>query len=373
VFEQPVGGQREGRHGAQDAARAADSLPRDFFQVLRASAATLWNDAPVHRRLAIVFSLLGLSLIGGLAAQQPAAPAGPAAPAAVTHRVLLGGEGRLAILARDGSIEWEMPWGGIHDLHRLPNGHILVQKDMTSVVEIDPATKEVVWSYDSSKQNGNAGKRVEVHSFVPLAKDHLLIAESGPKRLIEIDRDGKLLQQMPLVVDRPDPHRDTRLVRRLANGNVLVCHEGDGCVREYDAAGKVVFDFVVPLFGKSRKDGHGPEAFGNCVFAALRLPSGNTLIATGNGHGVLEVDSKQQIVWRLQQNELPGIVLAWVTTLEVLANGHYVLGNCHAGKGQPVLIEIEPKTKKVVWTLDAFDRFGNSVSNSMLLDVDSLR
>lgn len=57
----------------------------------------------------------------------------------------------------------------------------------------------------------------------------------------------------------------------------------------------------------------------------------------------------------------------------MLGNGHYVLGNCHAGKGQPVLVEIEPKTKQVVWTLDAFDRFGNSVSNTLLLDEASLR
>lgn len=292
----------------------------------------------------------------------------------VTHRVLLQGDGRLAILGHDGKIEWEMPWGGIHDLHRLGNGHVLVQQDMVRIVEIDPVKKAVVWSYDASKENGNAGKRVEVHSFVPLADDRLLIAESGPSRLIEIDRVGKLLRTMPLMVKQADAHRDTRLVRKLGNGNVLVCHEGDGCVREYDGTiGKVVFEFAVPLFGKEKKDGHGPEAFGNSVFAALRLPSGNTLIATGNGHSVLEVNAKKEIVWSLHQNDLPGIVLAWVTTLEVLGNGHYVLGNCHAGKGQPVLVEIEPKTKQVVWTLDAFDRFGNSVSNTLLLDEASLR
>jgi outer membrane protein assembly factor BamB len=297
----------------------------------------------------------------------------PAAKA-VTHRVLLQGDGRLAILDRDGTIEWEMPWGGIHDLHRLANGHLLVQQDMVKVVEIDPVKKEIVWSYDSSKQNGNAGKRIEVHSFVALADDRLLIAESGPARLIEIDRTGKLLRETPLAVQHHDAHRDTRLVRRLANGNTLVCHEGDGCVREYDGAtGKVVFEFAVPLFGKEKKDGHGPEAFGNCVFDALRLPSGNTMVATGNGHSVLEVDARKEVVWSLQQNDLPGIVLAWVTTLEVLGNGNYVIGNCHAGKGQPVLVEIEPKSKRVVWTLDAFDRFGNSVSNTLLLDEATLR
>lgn len=312
------------------------------------------------------------SALPARAGQEPHSP--PAAPPAITHRVLLQGEGRLAILGHRGEIEWEMPWGGIHDVHRLANGQILVQENMTRVVAIDPEQKKVVWSYDAGKQNGNEGQRVEVHSFVPLENDRLLLAESGPSRCLEIDRGGKLLRQFPLTVAKRDAHRDTRLVRRLADGHVLVCHEGDGCVREYDGdTGKVVWQFEVPMFGKEAKGGHGPEAFGNQVFAALRLPSGNTLITTGNGHSVLEVDAKQQIVWSLQQNDLPGIVLAWVTTLEVLPNGHYVIGNCHAGKGQPVLVEIEPKTKAVAWTLDAFDRFGNSVSNSLLLDVQSLR
>src|SRR5258706_5907886 len=53
------------------------------------------------------------------------------------------------------------------------------------------------------------------------------------------------------------------LVRKIANGNYLVAHESDGCVREYDAEGKIVWEFEVPLFGKERKGGHGPEAFGN--------------------------------------------------------------------------------------------------------------
>jgi len=179
---------------------------------------------------------------------------------------------------------------------------------------------------------------------------------------------------MPLSVEHPDPHRDTRLVRRLPSGNALICHEGDGCVREYEfPSGRVVFEFKVPLFDQPRADGHGPEAFGNQVFGALRLASGNTLIATGNGHGVLEVDREGHIVWQLGQKDLPGVVLAWVTTLEILPNGNYVIGNCHAGPGQPVLVEIEPRTKRRVWQLDAYEEFGNSVSNTMLLDVGSLR
>ena len=288
--------------------------------------------------------------------------------AAEGHRVLLQGNGRLAVW-EGGKEVWEMKWGGIHDVHVLANGHYMVQRNMREVVEIDPKTKEVVWSYDSSKMGGNEGKRVEVHAFQPLKDGSVMIVESGPGRIIEVNRDGKILKEIKMKLDHPHPHRDSRLARKLENGHYLVCHEGDGAVREYDGEGKVVWDYAVPLFDKAPKGGHGPEAWGNATFGAVRLKSGNTLISTGNGHAVLEVSPEKEIVWHLKQKDLPGITLAWVTTLEVLPNGNYVIGNCHAGPGQPLLVEVEPKTKKVVWQLDEFKSYGNSVPNSALLDV----
>jgi outer membrane protein assembly factor BamB len=307
----------------------------------------------------IATCLLALSLVSTAEAQ---------------HRVALQGNGKLAIVDARGDIEWQMPWGGIHDLHVLPSGAIMVQQNMRKVVEIDPQTKEVVWSYDAGKQNGNEGRRVEVHAFQPLPGGRVMIAESGPARIIEVDREGRVQKEIKLKVNRPNAHTDTRLARKLSSGNYLVCHEGDGALREYDANGEVVWEYEVPLFGKEPRGGHGPESFGNKLFGAVRLPSGNTLIATGNGHSVIEVTPEKKIVWQLNQNDLPDITLAWVTTLEVLPSGNYIIGNCHAGPDNPLLIEIEPKSKKVVWALDEFDTFGNSVPNSQLLDVkDSIR
>lgn len=289
--------------------------------------------------------------------------------AGAQHRVLIQGNDRLAIVGTDGKIEWEAKWGPIHDVHVLPNGHILVQQGASAIAQIDPETKQVVWTYDSSKQNGNAGQRVEVHAFQPLGDGRVMIAESGPARIIEVDRDGKLLKEIKLKVNHPNAHSDTRLARKLKDGHYLVAHEADGFIREYDAEGNVVWEFEVPLFDKQRKGGHGPEAFGNQAFAAVRLDNGNTLIATGNGHSVLEVTPQKKIVWKLEQNDLPKITLAWVTTLEVLPSGNYVIGNCHAGEKNPLLIEIEPESKKVVWTFDRYDLFGNNASNSQLLGV----
>lgn len=283
------------------------------------------------------------------------------------HEVLMQGNGKLARVSADGKVAWEMQWGGIHDIHVLASGNILTHRG-TEVAEIDPNTKEVVWSYDSKNSNGNAGKAIEVHAVQPLADGNVMIAESGAARIIEINREGKLLKEVKLKIDSPSAHSDTRLVRKLDTGHYLVCHENDQACREYDSDGNVVWDFDIPMFGKEPKGGHGPEGFGGRVFGAVRLKNGNTLIATGNGHSIIEVTPEKEIVWKIEQNDLPGITLAWVTTLEVLENGNYVIGNCHAGPKNPLLVEVDPKTKKVVWQFDRFDLFGNSAPNSILLD-----
>jgi hypothetical protein len=239
---------------------------------------------------------------------------------------------------------------------------------MQHLLEVDPKTNETVWSYDSGTMNGNAGKRVQVHAFQRLPGGVTMIAESGPARIIEVDPAGKIVRQIKLKVEHPDPHRDTRLARKLDNGRYLVCHEGDGTVREYDGDARVVWEYPVPLFGRKPAPGHGPEAFGNACFAALRLKNGSTLISTGNGHAVIEVTPEKKTVWELHQDDLPGIRLAWVTTLQVLPNGNIILGNCHAGKDNPQVIEVT-RDKKVVWTFKDWKNFGNATSNSQVLDV----
>jgi outer membrane protein assembly factor BamB len=276
---------------------------------------------------------------------------------------------RIAMLDADGAIRWQDQVKDIHDLHLLPGGNILFQRSFQQLVEVNPRTGQVVWEYDAGKLNGNEGKRVEVHAFQRLADGTTMVAESGPARIIEVDRDGKIVRQMKLQVKNPDAHSDTRLVRKLANGHYLAAHERDGAVREYAPDGKVVWEYEVPLFGMAPRGGHGPEAWGNQVFAALRLPNGNTLISTGNGHSVLEVTPAKQIVWSVKQNELPGITLAWVTTLQVRPNGNLILGNCHAGPENPQIVEIT-RDKRVVWTFKDFKNFGNALSNSLVLDGD---
>jgi hypothetical protein len=101
--------------------------------------------------------------------------------------------------------------------------------------------------------------------------------------------------------------------------------------------------------------GHGVN-----VFSAKRLPNGNTLIGGGNNNRVIEVNRAGEIVWSIESKDLPGITLAWITTIDPLPNGDIIFGNSHAGPDNPQLIEVT-RDKKVVWTFKNWDEFGNTL------------
>ncbi|MCZ6672228.1 MAG: PQQ-binding-like beta-propeller repeat protein [Verrucomicrobia bacterium] len=271
----------------------------------------------------------------------------------------------------DGTILWQHSIAQVHDLQLLENGNILVNNGWPKVMEVD-LKGNTVWEYDSSKTEGNAGKKIEIHAFQRLPNGNTMVAESGVSRIVEVDTQGNIQSSIPLQVADPHPHRDTRLVRVLDNGDYLVCHEGEERVARYTSASEVVWNYKVPLFDKEPADGHGPEAYGAKTFSAIVLKNGNYLIATGNGHSVLEVTPDQYIVWHLSQNKISGVTLAWVTTLQELPNGNLVIGNCHAGPCNPQIVEIT-RDKELVWSWKNLTEFGNALSNSLVVEGESAR
>jgi hypothetical protein len=284
-----------------------------------------------------------------------------------TYSVLASDKGRVAIVNAKGDVEWEIEnKAEVHDIALLPNGHIMFTTNPTTIVEMTK-DKKIVWKHQAKQKEGYKG-RIEIHAFQRLDNGNTMVAESGNGRIIEVDKDDKIVHEIKLTIDKPDAHRDTRMARKLATGNYLVCHEGDGKVREYDSKGKVVWTYTLDLGGRPRSNGHGPEGHGTEVYGAVRLENGNTLIATGNGNRVLEVDKDGKTVWSLGQDELPGIKLAWVTMLQVLPNGNIIVGNCHAGESNPQLFEVT-RDKKVVWTFKNFKTFGNGLAASQVLGI----
>ncbi len=238
----------------------------------------------------------------------------------------------------------------------------------TRVVETDAGQEGRSGRYDAKPKEGYTGG-VEVHAFQRLADGNTMVAESGNRRIVEVSPEGKIVREVPLKVENPHPHRDTRMVRKLDGGNYLVCQGGRGAFTSMPRQGRSSWTYRLDLAGRPRSDGHGPEGHGTEVYgAAARLKNGNTLIACRNGNRVIEVTPEGKTVWSVEQKELPGITLGWVTTLHALPNGNVIFGNCHAGPENPQLVEVT-RDKQVVWTFKDFKRFGNSLAVAHVLDL----
>ena len=274
--------------------------------------------------------------------------------------VLLGasyGKNVLAICDAEGKVLWkhdtagpppDRGHAGHHDVHLLENGNILFHDTWTKTQEITLG-KEVVWDYDSATMNGNEGKGVDVHAFARLPDGQTMITESGIGRIIHVDEAKKIVTEFPLG---EGGRKNTRLVRRLENGNYLACAEQPGVVTEYDATGKIVWEYAI----------------NTRVYGAIRLKNGNTLIASGSGNSVVEVTPDKEVAWDITK-KVPGtdIELAWSTCLQELPNGNLIIGNCHAGDKNPQIFEIT-KDKKVVWQFDEWDLVGNGLACWQILD-----
>ena len=282
------------------------------------------------RSLTVGVLALSLACVGALSAGEA-----PKEPQQLGHAYLCAdfGGNKVCLVNAKGEIEWEHKARNPQDAWMLPNGNIL----LTHVKGVQEVTREgkVAWEFQTAPKN-------EVHACQPLPDGVVMIAESGPCRLIEVNRKGEIVHEVKLTTTCKNTHGQMRAARKLANGNYIVGQYSDKVVREYDRAGKIVWEFK------------HPHAFGG-----IRLPDGNTLIATGDAHRVLEVDRAGEVVWEIAENELPGNPLRFVGGLQRLANGNTVIcnwgGHGHVGK-QPQLVEVT-RDKKVVSVLYDNARF----------------
>jgi hypothetical protein len=272
-----------------------------------------------HRsyRLAL---LLGLAWLGVTpAADEPK----------ITHSFLATGNETI-ILDGAGKVTWRYP-AGSRDGWVLADGNVLLALSKSkehpggAVAEVTRDGK-VVFEWK--------GTQAEVNTVQPLEGGKVLLTEAGDKpRLLEVDRQGKIVVEVPLQAQTKDTHLQTRMARKLANGNYLVPQLLDRVVREYTPQGKIVGEIKTP---------HMP-------FTAIRLPNNNTLINCTLGHVVIEVDPAGKVVWQLSNDDLPGKPINDACGAQRLPNGNTVITSHHATANQIKLLEVT-REKKVVWT-----------------------
>jgi outer membrane protein assembly factor BamB len=290
--------------------------------------------------------LLTALLLGTLSALRPLPAAEP-----IQHRFLCSdySGGKVCIVNTAGTIEWEFPAKNPQDCWMLPNGNILFSH-LTGVKEVTLG-KEVVWEYQ-----GPAG--VEIHNAQPLEDGNVMLIECGTKRLIEVNRAGQIVKEIPL---HPNPavrtHGQFRGGRKLANGHYVVPFLSERKVVELDGNGNVVREVPVPGFPSG----------------VVALPNGNWLVANGDGHQVLEIAPDGKTVWQLNENDLPGNPIRWAIGTQRLPNGNTVfcnwLGHGHIGEN-PLLYEVTPE-RKLVWSFADHAHF-KAISQIQILDAGVL-
>jgi hypothetical protein len=278
----------------------------------------------------------------------------PGAAPAPGHRFIACGHGTkmIAIIDARGETEWSHPAGGqCNDLTYLPNGHV-VWAHTEGASEVTPDHR-VVWNY-------RGPKGTEIHTAQPLPEARVLLMQCGqPARLLEIDRGtGAIVKDLIIPTTVTKVHDQFRVVRKTPAGTYLVPHLGERKVVEYGADGAPLRSFPA-----------------NKPFLAVRLPNGHTLISGGDAHYISEVDPAGREVWRVDEQELPGNQLLYVTTLQRLPNGHTLVANWPGHnrelKGrQPQVFELTPD-KRVVWSFQDWQRQG-MFSTVQVLDEPTL-
>ena len=286
----------------------------------------------VHR-----FALLCLALTAAATAAEPA----------IRHAFLAADPRaeRVALIDEAGAIGWTCAAKAVCDATVLPDGRVLLS---------DRGGARIVNREGQAEWDYRAPAGSEVYTCQMLPNGNVFLCEGGTKRLIEVDRSGKIVVQIPIATTM-GVHGQFRIARKLADGTYLVAFYKEGCVKEIAADGTV----------RRTIDGLGE------AYMAQRLPNGNTLIGCGDRHRVVEIDPAGKVVWEVNENDLPGHPLRFVAQVERLANGNTLICNWpahgHEGK-QPLLVEVTPD-KRVAWHFDGRDRLRGIIGLQLLDDI----
>ncbi len=246
----------------------------------------------------------------------------------ISHSFLATG-GATYIRDGNGSVTWRYPHP-TRDGWVLPDGHILLAlskgKDYPGggVVEVR-RDGTVVFEFK--------GTQSEVNTAQKLDDGNVLISEAGDRpRLLEVDRQGRTVVEVPLRAQTKDHHLQTRMARKLPNGNYLVPQLLDRVVREYTPKGEVVWEVKTP----------------DMPFTAIRLPDGHTLIGCTRGDLVIEVDPRGETVWRVSNDDLPGRPIKDACGVQRLPDGDTVITSYGGGAGDVKLMQVT-RDKSLVW------------------------
>lgn len=251
------------------------------------------------------------------------------------HSFFIAGPTFTGIIDEDGTEVWDAKRPAARDGFILPNGNALIAwGDEVRELTRDHQT---VFHYARSADNS------EIGTVERLENGRTLITELGKKpRLMEVNPDGSVAIEIALLPETENAHMQTRMARKLANGNYLVPHLLAFKVKEYSPDGKVLKEFPTDA------DDLGGRAAENWPFTAIRLENGHTLINLTHGNKTVELDADGKVVWKISNEDFPeDQPFADPCGGQRLPNGNTVIAS-YAAQGAIKIFEVT-RDKKIVW------------------------
>ncbi len=257
----------------------------------------------------------------------------------IRHSFFIAGPEFTGIIGENGEEIWNAGKPGARDGYVLPNGNILICW-ADEVLEFDN-NKKVVFSFKREAEENELGTAVR------LSNGNTLITESGKNpRIIEMRPHSKVAMTVKLQPETDNIHMQTRMARKLANGNYLVPHLLAFSVKEYAQSGEVVREFKTDLAEL------GGRAAENWPFTAIRLSNGNTLVTLTHGNKVVEFNAAGQVVWKVSNDDFTEKPFNDPCGAQRLNNGNTIIASYGANDGIK-LFEIDKK-KKLVWSYNGY-------------------
>jgi len=255
--------------------------------------------------------------------------------------LLVCGQGRAFLVAPDGHVAWNV--SGCGNIHRVWKSGDWVYWSNGDLYRTDILTGKSELFYKPCAKEG-------IFGFEVLKDGNIVVAENGTDYITEL-KAGTTNAVVRFKADprdaqgkTPNAHHHFRMVRKTPQGTYLVCCSGATIVREYDAAGKLLWEQPTPR----QTSGHAPVAFD-----ALRRANGNTLVS--HLGAVTEFTPDHQVAWQFSCADAPALKLDNLCGLWEKKNGNLVVGTYANGAedgSRATAFEIT-RDKKVVWSYAA--------------------
>ena len=241
------------------------------------------------------------------------------------------GGGSVWLLAPDGRVTWRKD--GCGNIHRAVRRGDKVYWSNGNVWVTDIPSRKTELFYSPAKSNGTYGFWITDAGTMVVsenATDYITELKLGSKEVVTRFKgdprgiDGKM----------PGAHHHYRMVQKTAAGTYLVCCSGANVVREYDAAGKLVWEQPTPAL----------------AFEAFRRANGNTLVS--HLGAITEYTPDHRAVWSFTCSDAPELKLANLCGIHERSNGNLVVGTYANGveDGSRTTAFEVTRDGKVVWS-----------------------